>query len=316
MKKIAWGTSKLLWLYLQQTQDRNWHYVIDNLSGKLDFEGLQIRRSSQLEHESLNDSEIYIFAVSNNSICEILAKLAGYGLVLGKNVHLYSELFAPSFASLVQSQLGWSIDPMVLDFVTSATINSRKPVHTTLCGSWLFLEAVRNLQNMSGDVAEVGCYEGGNALMCLQSPLWHHNKNYFLFDSFEGFPAPSPEDPSTAKSGDYATGKFFGEIVAPFIPFKEVKIVKGFVPTTFSHVPEDRKFSLVFYDCDLYQPALDTFSFFWNRMEPGGLILIHDYFAEPGGFHGVRRATNEYFSPLGVEILPFWQNTMAVVRKA
>jgi hypothetical protein len=316
MKKIAWGTSKLLWLYLQHTQDRNWAYVIDNFTDKPDFEGLPIRRSSQLEQESFDSYEIYIFAVSNNSICLILAQLASHGLALGKNVHLYSELFAPSFASLVQSQLGWSIDPMLLSFATSATINSRKAVHTTICGSWLFLEAVRNLQNASGDVAEIGCFEGGNALMCLQSPVWCHNKSYYLFDSFEGFPEPSPEDPSTARSGDYTTGKFFGEIVAPFVPYKEVKIVKGFVPRTFTHVPQDQEFSLIFYDCDLYQPALDTFSFFWNRMKTGGLILIHDYFAEPGGFHGVRKATNEFFGSLGAEILPFWQNTMAVVRKA
>jgi hypothetical protein len=180
----------------------------------------------------------------------------------------------------------------------------------------MFLEAINHLKEISGDVAEVGCFEGGNALNCLLSGVWNPSKHYWLFDSFEGFPAPSLHDPVAVKTGDYATTKLYGEIIAPFQAYPEVEIVKGFVPATFSAVPSDRKFSLVFYDCDLYQPAHDTFAFFWDRLVPNGLMLIHDYFAEPAGFHGVRQATTEFFEPRGLKVMPFWQNTMAVVRKA
>jgi len=314
MRRIAWGTSKLLWLYLQHSRDTEWHYVIDDFTDRDAFENIPIRRSSELRSENLDECHIYIFAVSNASLAAIIAKLASFGLILGKNVHLYSELFAPSFAKSMRDQLGWTVDPSLLQYSVATTLNSRKAVHTTLCGTWLFLETVRHLRAVAGDVAEVGCYEGGNALNCLLSKEWNAEKRYLLFDSFEGFPAPSQHDPKV-KSGDYATEKLFGEIVAPFKVYSEVEIIKGFVPETFAEVPANNKFSIVFYDCDLYQPALDTFAFFWDRMERGGILLIHDYFAEPNGFHGVRQATNEFFQPLGVEIMTFWQNTMAAVRK-
>jgi hypothetical protein len=316
MKKVAWGTSKLLWFYMQYSRDVHWDYIIDDFTDRDAFDGVPIRRSKELLSEAPGSCEVYIFAVSNSSLSAIITKLASYGLVLGEHVHLYSELFASPFAEALKSQLGWSPDFGLLRYSVAATLNSRKAVHTTVCGTWLFLEAVRNLKNTAGDVAEVGCFEGGNALNCLLSNVWSAEKRYWLFDSFEGFPAPSLHDPQAVKSGDYSTTKPYGEIIAPFQVFPEVEIVKGFVPSTFSAVPADRKFSLVFYDCDLYQPALDTFAFFWDRITPGGLILIHDYFAEPGGFQGVRQATNEFFEALGVEVMPFWQNTMAAVRKA
>ena len=316
MKRIAWGTSKLLWLYLQYSRDVRLDYIIDDFTDSEMFEGLPIRRSKELASEDLDACEIYIFAVSNASLSAIIVKLATYGLILGKQVHLYSELFAPSFIEAVKSQLGWSPDPATLRYSVAATLNSQKAVHTTLCGTWLFLEAVRHLENLAGDVAEVGCFEGGNALNCLLSRVWGSGKKYWLFDSFEGFPAPSLRDPQQIKSGDYTTTKPYGEIIAPFQVFPEVEIVKGFVPSTFSAVSADQKFSLVFYDCDLYQPALDTFVFFWDRLAHGGLILIHDYFAEPGGFHGVRQATDEFFGTRGIKVMPFWQNTMAAARKA
>lgn len=316
MRKIAWGTSKLFWLYLQHSGDRDWQYVIDDFTDRTDFEGIPVRRSAELRNEKIGNYGLYIFAVSNDSICAILAKLAGYGLELGRGVHLYSDLFSESFAAIVKSSLGWKVDRNLLSFAVSATLNSRKAVHTTICGSWLFLESLRNLKNVAGDIAEVGCFEGGNALLSLQSPVWHHDRRYVLFDSFEGFPELSPHDPTTNRPGDYATKKLFGEIVAPFSVYREVDIIKGFVPGTFARIPADRRFSLVFYDCDLYQPALDTFAFFWDRLERDGLILIHDYFAQPGGFHGVRDATIEFFRPQGVEIIPFWHTTMAAVRKS
>jgi hypothetical protein len=71
----------------------------------------------------------------------------------------------------------------------------------------------------------------------------------------------------------------------------------------------------VFYDCDLYQPALDTYAYFWERLEPGGMIIIHDNVATPRGWNGVRKATNQFFDPLSVPIHDLWETTMSVVQK-
>lgn len=71
----------------------------------------------------------------------------------------------------------------------------------------------------------------------------------------------------------------------------------------------------MFYDCDLYQPALDTFEYFWDKIIPGGFMLVHDYIAEEGGFTGVKKATDEFFKPKGVVIHPIWETTMALITK-
>ena len=72
---------------------------------------------------------------------------------------------------------------------------------------------------------------------------------------------------------------------------------------------------MVFYDCDLYQPALDTYAFFWERIEKGGMLIIHDNIATSNGWTGVRKATKEFFGPKNIIFHDFWETTMSVVFK-
>jgi O-methyltransferase len=71
----------------------------------------------------------------------------------------------------------------------------------------------------------------------------------------------------------------------------------------------------VFFDCDLYQPACDTLDFFWSKLSKGGLFLLHDYFYEPGGFSGVKKAVDEFSKLKNIESFPIWETTMVVLRK-
>ena len=142
------------------------------------------------------------------------------------------------------------------------------------------------MRAIRGDVAEVGAFEGGNVLLALQSAVWPRDRKYYMLDSFEGFPHLSAADPGDFGRGDYRPERALEELLIPFNLYPEAKVIKGFVPDTFARLP-DSQYALVFYDCDLYQPALDTFEYFWKRMVPGGIVLVHDYFAQPGGFAGV-----------------------------
>lgn len=315
MKQIAWGTSKLFWLYLNNGPKVDWAYVVDDFTEAEEYFGVPVRRSDSIRHEASGKFEITIFAVSSDSIAAILHRLASMGLSYGSHVKLYSDLFAADFAASLQRQLGWTASNALLTYSTAFTLNSRTPVHTTICGNWLILESLRYLKTRKGDVAEVGAYEGGNAICVLQSPIWESARKYYMFDSFEGFPDLSPEDPGSFSAGDYATSKNVQEVIGKLAAHKEASVIKGFVPETFSRLPADVQLSMVFYDCDLYQPALDTYNFCWDRLVPGGLILVHDYFAPPGGFEGVKKATDEFCAAKQVSPLCFWHNTMAVIQK-
>ena len=140
-------------------------------------------------------------------------------------------------------------------------------------------------------------------------------RSYYVFDSFEGFPEFSDFDPKE-KQTLYAEPDYnFLRAADRLGTFENTCIMKGFIPETFENVPKNEMFSVVFYDCDLYQPALDTYDFFWSRLLPGGYLVIHDYESDSSGWSGVKKATHEYFDHRQVDITSFWETTMAVVKK-
>jgi O-methyltransferase len=48
-------------------------------------------------------------------------------------------------------------------------------------------------------------------------------------------------------------------------------------------------------DVDLYQPALDVFTFFYSRMSRGGYIFMHDY-NSPESDRAIFRAAHEFLA--------------------
>jgi len=52
------------------------------------------------------------------------------------------------------------------------------------------------------------------------------------------------------------------------------------------------RFCLAHIDCDLYEPAKAALEFFYPRLSPGGLLIVHDY-ANPY-WQGIKSAVDEY----------------------
>jgi O-methyltransferase len=57
--------------------------------------------------------------------------------------------------------------------------------------------------------------------------------------------------------------------------FPFVHLYKGWIPSRFIEV-EDRQFSFVHIDVDLYEPILDSLNFF-PKLVKGGVIVFDDY---------------------------------------
>ena len=57
-------------------------------------------------------------------------------------------------------------------------------------------------------------------------------------------------------------------------------------------VPAGIRYAFVSLDPDLYLPVLNGLQYFYPRMSPGGVILIHDYNSRQ--FPGAGRAVREY----------------------
>jgi O-methyltransferase len=140
---------------------------------------------------------------------------------------------------------------------------------------WVLQQLVRLTANVPGDTAECGVYKGCSSYAILKSNTqsviqrWHH-----VFDSFEGLSSPSGKDGDYWTSGDLSVGE--GLVKQNLAEFDRMSLYKGWIPSRF-HEVDERKFSFVHVDVDLYQPTLDSITFFYDRLSNGGIFVCDDY---------------------------------------
>ena len=319
MKKfVAWSANKLLFLYLSNQKHNDFSYCVDSFTTEKSIRGLPITEPNALVVEDRNAVCVVIFAVSNTAMREIGSQLNKMGFTYGENYMYFSDFILNSFKQRFFDRLGWQPAQDLYQYALSFNLNSIRPIHTSVLGTLMFLECLKNTRHLDGDIAEIGAFECGNVL-CAQNFISANEcsgKTYYVFDSFEGFGDLSNNDPiEFRKKGDYTLETSLQRIHDSLRMFPQTRIIKGFVPETFKNLSNYVKFSLVFYDADLYQPALDTFAFFWDKIVDGGLLVIHDYEYEPNGFKGVSQATEEFFAGKDVCLHSFYENTMAIIRK-
>lgn len=304
---IAWGCSKLLEFYLEHNSDHPFKSVIDSYYKENSFNGLSVIRPETLsEHK---DKTIVIFAVSSRAIQSILVELQQQGRVLNTDVFLYSDFCWDDFSQKVKSLTGSPTSSAYHAIAKSYYLNSVLNATTTIGGSTLFLEL---LKQTHGSVAEVGVFNGSNVVLGARHIALGEERPFHAFDTFEGFSELSKYDPATRVVGEMKGDASFETIINNFSIFPFIRVHKGEVPDTFNGLSEE-KYGLVFYNCDLYQPALDTFEYFWDRILPGGYLFVHDYFAEKGGYVGVRKAVVEFFKK--EHIIELWETTGCVIKK-
>lgn len=126
-------------------------------------------------------------------------------------------------------------------------------------------------EEIVGSFAECGVFQG------TLSQFIHENaptKEYFLFDTFEGF---DERDLSTFDNNDQRFQDTSEAAVLKRIGNTDNIIVrKGFFPDTTIGMKET-KFALAILDFDKYKPTLAAIEYFYSRMSVGGFIFVHDY---------------------------------------
>lgn len=156
-------------------------------------------------------------------------------------------------------------------------------------------------EEIEGEFAELGVFEGGSAQMVYKST--HGHIPIHLFDTFSGTPRSQLSDldyhlknkvgEEDDARGLLAPGSFHASLdeVAPlFNGCENVSIYKGIFPLdTWAVVPE-HVFSFVHLDLDIYKPTRDALQLFYEAMAPGGMFVVDDY----GSMRGVTEAVNEF----------------------
>jgi hypothetical protein len=141
---------------------------------------------------------------------------------------------------------------------------------------WMVKELMRLTEDVPGDTAECGVYEGaGSYLICeMNAASQKHRRHHHIFDSFEGVSAPSKFDGASWSKGDMARGE---DLVRRNLAGHEAfTLYKGWIPERFGDVA-DRRFSFVHIDVDLYEPTLASLRFVYDRMGERGIIVCDDY---------------------------------------
>jgi len=169
--------------------------------------------------------------------------------------------------------------------------------------AYFIIESLGNTRNVTGDICEFGVAQGLTSAL-IANEIIDCNKNFHLFDSFEGLPKPSKKD--ELKDDISSLGNieaYQGTMDWPEIMVKSnlkaisfdknrYKIHKGFIEELI-HTDKDlpKKVSFAYLDFDFYEPIKIVLDFLDHVTEKGSIIIVDDYdfFST-----GVKKAVDEF----------------------
>lgn len=161
-------------------------------------------------------------------------------------------------------------------------------------------------QNINGAVAECGVFRGDSAKYL---NMFFSDRKLYLCDTYEGFDIDDLQDEKENNRGSFQESRFLDkfffagtsvELVMSKMPNKkQIVIKKGYFPSTMINV--DEQFAFVNLDMDLYIPMLEGLKYFWSKINPGGCILLHDYFSKD--FERVQDAVRDFEKTIGKSVV-------------
>jgi hypothetical protein len=156
---------------------------------------------------------------------------------------------------------------------------------------------------LDGDLVECGCARGGSAaLMALTLRRLGQRRDLWLFDTFEGLPAPTADDPDY-EIAELFTGSCRGqldevrELFGRYEVADGVQFVKGLFQDTLPLSRLDR-IALLHIDGDWYESVRVCLETLYDKVVPGGIIQFDDY----GYWKGARKAVDEFLARRGTNL--------------
>lgn len=168
-------------------------------------------------------------------------------------------------------------------------------------------------RGIPGDFVECGVAQGGcSALMAMVGRTDANGRKMWLFDSFQGLPAPTEDDYDEARK---LTGKHIrpldrgsclgtrGQVESLLfsrfgLDQRSVFLVEGWFQDTLP-LYRDRvgQISLLRIDGDWYESTLCCLRNLYDNVAPGGCVIIDDY----GVCYGCKKAVHEFLEERGLQ---------------
>jgi O-methyltransferase len=161
-----------------------------------------------------------------------------------------------------------------------------------------------NSLKLPGDIVECGVWNGGaSALMAFADDVSRKKRKrreIWLFDSFEGLPPPGKKDGKLERDS-YFEGWNKGRIKNVKrifkkleIPLKNVKIVKGWFDSTLDN-KDLETIAILHIDADWYDSVKTVLEILYDKVVPGGYIVVDDYWT----WSGCKKAVDEFMKRNG-----------------
>jgi O-methyltransferase len=165
-------------------------------------------------------------------------------------------------------------------------------------------------RQVPGDFVEAGVWRGGASFVMAEAlrRASDADRRVWMFDSFEGLPAPADVDGSRAQDyvRDVASPWYLdncradiGEVLqsAKELGFaSRVTIVKGWFDQT---LPEWRgrigDIAMLRIDCDWFESTRCCFDELFDQVSPGGVVIVDDYYY----YDGAALAVHEFLGRRG-----------------
>lgn len=168
-------------------------------------------------------------------------------------------------------------------------------------------------ESVRGDLIETGVWRGG-ATIFMRGVLAAYGVNdrvVWAADSFEGLPEPDADKfplEAVAQSGPVMRKAYnnlavgLEEVKRNFAAYglldEQVRFLKGWFKDTLPTAPIDT-LSLMRLDGDFYESTRDALCSLYDRLSPGGYVIIDDYGEDSWTY--CRRAVDEFRSERHVE---------------
>ncbi len=160
-------------------------------------------------------------------------------------------------------------------------------------------------RGVPGDLVEAGVWRGGAAIL-MRGVLAAHGdrgRSVWLADSFAGLPAPEPARYPADAGGTLHT---FAELAVPLEAVRgnfrrygllddRVRFLPGWFADTLPQGPPG-PLALVRLDGDLYASTAVALRCLYDRLAPGGYLVVDDYGAVPG----CRQAVHDFRATRGI----------------
>lgn len=197
----------------------------------------------------------------------------------------------------------------IIDAVRPYTLTSVEKI-------WALLRAVQyvHTHGIPGDFVELGVWRGGSSMAAaLMFRRLQDQRTLWLYDTYEGMSEPTDLDRKTRTGAEPARAKWdrtrigdgsdwcrasLDDVQANMASTKywppRIITVKGKAEDTVAHQKPDQV-CILRIDTDWHAPTKAAMEHLYDRLSPGGVLILDDY----GSWEGAKVAVDDYFAAHG-----------------